>query len=97
MALLAYWQYDNYCRDLDQVAGFHFNSNQPGPHSALEPGERPWLVTGHPANSAIRYALAAKLTVTAKTFNQVLCERPFPYYVLRIEGNQVCAEEYTVE
>jgi 5-methylcytosine-specific restriction enzyme A len=70
MDLLAYWRWDNYLRDLDRGAGFHFNSNQSRLHSAVEPGDRVWCVTGYrPAGQQIRYALAAKLTITAKTIN----------------------------
>lgn len=70
MDLLAYWRWDNYLRDLDRGAGFHFNSNQPRLHSAVEPGDRVWCVTGHhPPGEQIHYALAAKLTVATKTLN----------------------------
>ena len=33
--LLAYWRYDNYKRDLEEGAGFNFNSRQPRLHSAI--------------------------------------------------------------
>ena len=39
MHLLAYWRLDNYLRDLDEGAGFNFNSKQSRLHSAIEPGE----------------------------------------------------------
>ena len=45
MDLLAYWRYDNYIRDLDEGAGFHFNSNQSRLHTAIHIGERLWLFT----------------------------------------------------
>jgi 5-methylcytosine-specific restriction enzyme A len=67
--LLAYWRWDNYVSDLDQGAGFNFNSNQPRLHSAIEPGERLWAVTGHHLNGTIQFALAAVLAVTSKTLN----------------------------
>ena len=44
--LLAYWRYDNYKRDLEEGAGFNFNSNQPRLHSAIALGDSLWLVTG---------------------------------------------------
>lgn len=39
MHLLAYWRWDNYLRDLDEGAGFNFNSKQPRLHSAIDVGE----------------------------------------------------------
>ena len=45
MHLLAYWRLDNYLRDLDEGAGFNFNSRQGRLHSAIEPGETLWLFT----------------------------------------------------
>lgn len=69
MDLLVYWRWDNYRRDLDDGAGFNFNSNQRRLHTAIEPGERLWAVTGHHSGGTMRYALAAVLAVTAKTFN----------------------------
>jgi 5-methylcytosine-specific restriction endonuclease McrA len=45
MHLLAYWRLDNYLRDLDEGAGFNFNSRQARLHSAIEPGETLWLFT----------------------------------------------------
>jgi hypothetical protein len=69
MDLMAYWRWDNYVRDLDEGAGFNFNSNQSRLHSSIEIGERLWLVTGRRMKGGIRYALVAHLTVAAKTFN----------------------------
>src|SRR4051794_36027812 len=45
MHLLAYWRWDNYVRDLDEGAGFNFNSKQSRLHTAIEPGETLWLFT----------------------------------------------------
>ena len=67
--LMAYWRWDNYVRDLDEGAAFHFNSNQTRLHSAIELGERLWLVTGRRGPGGIEYVLVACLTVAAKTFN----------------------------
>jgi hypothetical protein len=69
MDLIAYWRWDNYVRDLDEGAGFNFNSNQSRLHSAIELGERLWLVTGRRKPGGIQYVLVACLTVAAKTFN----------------------------
>lgn len=69
MDLLAYWRWDNYVRDLDEGAGFNFNSNQARLHSAINIGERLWLVSGRRAEGGIQYALVASLRVVAKTLN----------------------------
>ena len=69
MDLLAYWRWDNYVRDLDEGAGFHFNSQQRRLHSAVDLGERLWLVTGKPAEGRTQYLLIACLEVGAKTEN----------------------------
>src|SRR5262249_40071060 len=45
MHLLAYWRRDNYVRDLDEGAGFNFNSGQPRLHTEIEVGENLWLWT----------------------------------------------------
>jgi len=67
--LMAYWRWDNYVRDLDEGAGFHFNSKQKRLHSAIELGERLWIVTGRRGQDGIHYVLVACLHVMAKTFN----------------------------
>ena len=69
MDMLAYWRWDNYVRDLDEGAGFNFNSNQSRLHSAINPGEHLWLVTGRPQPGGIRYLLVAKLQIAANTYN----------------------------
>ncbi len=69
MDLLAYWRWDNYTKDLDEGAGFNFNSNQKRLHSEINIGERLWLVTGKPDREGIKYILVAKLVVIGKTFN----------------------------
>lgn len=66
---MAYWRWDNYVRDLDEGAAFHFNSNQVRLHSTIELGERLWLVTGQRRSEGIEYVLVACLTIAAKTFN----------------------------
>lgn len=69
MDLMAYWRWDNYVRDLDEGAGFNFNSNQNRLHSAINLGERLWLITGRRKPGGIQYILVACLKVVAKTFN----------------------------
>ena len=64
---LAYWRLDNYLRDLDEGAGFNFNSRQDRLHSAIEAGETLWLFTAF--KNPPRYYLAAKLTIRSKTIN----------------------------
>src|ERR1041384_6326776 len=67
MHMLAYWRLDNYLRDLDEGAGFNFNSRQARLHSAIEPGETLWLFTV--VKNPPRYFLVAKLVVRSKTVN----------------------------
>lgn len=70
MDLLAYWRVDNYRRDLDDGAGFHFNSKQPRLHTAINIGETLWLFTrlvGAAGRS--EYRILAKLVVRSKTIN----------------------------
>jgi 5-methylcytosine-specific restriction protein A len=69
MDLLAYWRFDNYRRDLDGGAGFHFNSNQPRLHTAICPGESLWLFTRIVCDGLNQYRLLARLVVSAKTIN----------------------------
>ena len=67
MHLLAYWLWDNYTSDLDEGAGFNFNSKQSRLHSAIDVGDTLWLFTALKAPT--RYFLAAKLMVRSKTLN----------------------------
>lgn len=69
MDLLAYWRWDNYVSDLDDGAGFHFNSNQERLHTCLALGESLWIVTGMPATGGRAYPLVGRLVVRAKTRN----------------------------
>lgn len=70
--LLAYWRYDNYKRDLEEGAGFNFNSNQDRLHSVLDVNDSLWLVTGRrePGKVGMAYYIAARLVIRAKTFNE---------------------------
>jgi hypothetical protein len=67
MHLLAYWRLDNYLRDLDEGAGFNFNSRQPRLHTAITPGETLWLFTV--VKNPPRFFIVAKLVVRSKTIN----------------------------
>jgi 5-methylcytosine-specific restriction enzyme A len=67
MDLLAYWRIDNYRRDLDEGAGYNFNSRQQRLHSAIDVGETLWLFTA--VRNPPRLYLAAKLLIRAKTMN----------------------------
>src|SRR5439155_7342002 len=67
MHLLAYWRLDNYLRDLDEGAGFNFNSRQGRLHSAIEPGETLWLFTV--VKNPPRFFIVAKLAIRSKTTN----------------------------
>jgi len=69
MDLMAYWRWDIYARDLDEGASFHFNSRQSRLHSAIDLGERLWLVTGKPTEGGTQYQVIACLQVAAKTEN----------------------------
>jgi 5-methylcytosine-specific restriction endonuclease McrA len=67
MHLLAYWRLDNYLRDLDEGAGFNFNSRQSRLHSAIGPGETLWLFTV--VKNPPRFFVVARLVVRSKTMN----------------------------
>jgi 5-methylcytosine-specific restriction enzyme A len=67
MNLLAYWRLDNYLRDLDEGAGFNFNSRQARLHSAIELGDTLWLFTA--VKNPPRFFIVAKLVVSSKTMN----------------------------
>lgn len=82
MDLLAYWRYDNYLRDLDEGAGFNFNSNQSRLHTAINIGELLWLFTRVVNTGESEYRLLARLNVIAKTINA-------PNYKCRVPGDYV--------
>jgi 5-methylcytosine-specific restriction endonuclease McrA len=90
MHLLAYWRWDNYVRDLDEGAGFNFNSKQPRLHSAIELGETLWLFTCIKAPP--RYFLVAKLVVRSKTVNAPT----FQYGKYRVWGDLTQSRYYRV-
>lgn len=70
--LLAYWRYDNYKRDLEEGAGFNFNSSQHRLHSAIDLNDSLWLVTGRrePDKVGMAYHVVARLVIRAKTLNE---------------------------
>lgn len=70
MHLLAFWRFDNYRRDLDAGAGFHFNSRDSRLHSVLNSGDSLWILTR--IDDRVHrngYRLAAKLVIRAKIIN----------------------------
>src|SRR3979490_2962619 len=67
MHLLAYWRIDNSLRDLDDGAGFNYNSRQSRLHTEIQTGESLWLFTV--LKNPPRCYLAARLIVRAKTVN----------------------------
>ncbi|MCX7113929.1 MAG: HNH endonuclease signature motif containing protein [Proteobacteria bacterium] len=69
MDILAYWRFDNYLQDLDNGAGFHFNSKQSRLHTEIHIGERLWLFTRIVNAGQNEYRLLARLNVAAKTIN----------------------------
>jgi hypothetical protein len=70
MDLLAYWRIDNYRRDIDSGAGFHFNSRQPRLHTAINIGETLWLFTRLAGKSGLsEYRILARLVIRSKTIN----------------------------
>lgn len=70
MDLLAYWRCDNYKRDLDEGAGFHFNSKQSRLHTAINIGESLWLITRVVGQLGLsEYRILARLVTRSKTIN----------------------------
>lgn len=66
MALLFYWQPDNYARDREFGFGFHLNQNSPA-MAAARPGDSVWAFTRRQRDGL--YVLAAELVVRAVTRN----------------------------
>lgn len=92
MDLLAYWRLDNYLRDLDQGAGFHFNSKQSRLHTAIENGERLWLFTRAVFNGRNEYRLLARLATAHKTINAP----SYRYGPYRLWGNIKASRYFSV-
>ena len=81
MHLLAYWRLDNYLRDLDEGAGFNFNSRQARLHTAIELGETLWLFTA--VKNPPRFFIVARLIASLKTVNPA----GFKYGDFRVWGD----------
>ena len=70
MDLLAYWRIENYKSDLDEGAGFHFNSKQSRLHTAINVGESVWLFTRLVGPTGLsEYRILARLVIRSKTIN----------------------------
>lgn len=93
MHALAIWNYSNYRHDLDAGAGFHFNSNQPRLHLALDIGDSLWLVTRIVVRERSEYRLAARLVIRAKTINAP----NYKYGSYRVWGDLNSSSYYRVE
>jgi 5-methylcytosine-specific restriction endonuclease McrA len=91
MDLLAYWRIDNYRRDLDAGAGFHFNSRQPRLHTAINIGESLWLFTRLAGKSGLsEYRILARLVIRSKTINAP----GYPYGSYRVWGDRALSQYY---
>jgi 5-methylcytosine-specific restriction endonuclease McrA len=91
MDLLAYWRIDNYRRDIEGGAGFHFNSRQPRLHTAIEIGETLWLFTRLAGKSGLsEYRLLARLVVRSKTINAP----GYRYGSYRVWGDRAQSQYY---
>jgi 5-methylcytosine-specific restriction enzyme A len=93
MDLLAYWRWDNYIRDTDGGADFHFNSNQKRLHSEIEIGERLWLVGGRQDAGGIQYVLLACLQVSAKALNA----SGYKYGKYRLWGDRTLSRYFSAD
>lgn len=94
MDLLAYWKYNNYVRDLDEGAGFNFNSKQSRLHSAIQTGESLWLFTRVvPKSGLAQFRIAARLVVRSKTINPP----GYKYGPYRIWGDLTHSRYYRVD
>lgn len=69
MHFLGYWVYQNFVKDIESGATFHYNSNQPRFHEKIDLGEVLWLVTGIRVNDQMQYHMAARFVIKAKTLN----------------------------
>jgi len=92
MDLIAIWRHENYVRDLEWGAGFHFNSKQRRLHSEIEIGESLWLVTRIVVRGQNEYRLPARLQGAAKTINAP----EYPYGPFRIWGKVANSSYYEV-
>lgn len=93
MDAIAIWNYSNYRKDIDVGAGFHFNSNQPRLHTALNIGDSLWLVTRVVVNGRNEYRLAAHLVIRAKTINAP----SYKYGSFRVWGDVAASSYYRID
>jgi hypothetical protein len=91
MDLLAYWRIDNYRRDIENGAGFNFNSRQPRLHTAINIGETLWLFTRLAGKSGLsEYRILARLVVRSKTINPP----GYQYGSYRVWGDRAQSQYY---
>jgi len=93
MDAIAIWNYSNYCKDLDEGAGYHFNSNQMRLHLALNLGDSLWLVTRVVVGRINEYRLAARLIIRAKTINAP----SYKYGSYRVWGDVMASRYFQIE
>ncbi len=93
MDAIAIWNYSNYRKDLDEGAGYHFNSNQSRLHSALNIGDSIWLVTRVVVRGRNEYRLAARLIIRAKTINSP----SYKYGTYRVWGDVTVSSYFHIE
>lgn len=93
MDAIAIWNYSNYCKDLDEGAGYHFNSNQMRLHLALNLGDSLWLVTRVVVGGRNEYRLAARLIIRAKTINAP----SYKYGSYRVWGDVMASKYFRIE
>lgn len=93
MDTIAIWNYSNFLKDLDEGAGYHFNSNQSRLHSALNIGDSIWLVTRVVVRGRNEYRLAARLIIRAKTINSP----SYKYGSYRVCGDVMASSYFYIE
>ncbi|MEI7822018.1 MAG: HNH endonuclease signature motif containing protein [Verrucomicrobiota bacterium] len=93
MDLLAYWRFDNYRHDLDDGAGYNFNSKQPRLHTVPALGDTVWLFTRIIGTGGqTEYRILASLVVQAKTINPP----SYGYGPFRVWGDVKVSRYYRV-
>lgn len=93
MDAIAIWNYSNYRKDLDEGAGYHFNSNQMRLHLALNLGDSLWLVMRVVVGGRNEYRLAARLIIRAKTINAT----SYKYGSYRVWGDVMASRYFRIE
>jgi hypothetical protein len=93
MDLLAYWRVDNYRRDVDDGAGYNFNSRQSRLHTAIDLGDSLWLFTRIVGTGGMsEYRILAKLVVRSKTINPP----SYKYGPFRVWGDLTLSQYFRV-